>query len=75
MRYSGVSIAYQMGGMVGGAVTPLVAVALQRSVGWTVVALYVTALALVSLVAWRRCGYQAATAGEREPSTVTAPAP
>jgi PAS domain-containing protein len=31
VRYSGISIAYQVGGMIGGAVTPLVAIALQRA--------------------------------------------
>jgi MFS family permease len=77
VRYSGVSIAYQLGGMIGGAVTPLVAVALQRAVGWVLVALYVTALSLVSLVAvavLRVRGTSAATADD-EVSTVTAPAP
>ncbi|MET0133479.1 MAG: MFS transporter [Kibdelosporangium sp.] len=52
VRYSGISIAYQMGGMIGGAVTPLAATALfgafQTSMA---VALYVTGLALVSFVA------------------------
>jgi MFS family permease len=51
-RYSGVSIAYQLGGMVGGAVTPLVATALYgQYASSTPIALYVTGLALVSLVA------------------------
>jgi MFS family permease len=52
LRYSGISIAYQLGGMIGGAVTPIVATALfgayQSS---TPIALYVTALCLLSLVA------------------------
>ncbi|WP_432845559.1 MFS transporter [Amycolatopsis sp. CA-161197] len=52
VRYSGISIAYQLGGMVGGAVTPLVATALFGASGSsTAVALYVAALSLVSLVA------------------------
>jgi MFS family permease len=51
VRYSGMSVAYQMGGMIGGAVTPLVATALQRAGGWVLVALYVTTLSLISLVA------------------------
>ncbi|MDD7968947.1 MFS transporter [Actinomycetospora lemnae] len=52
VRYSGISIAYQVGGMVGGAVTPLVATALFGATGSsTPIALYVTALSLLSLVA------------------------
>jgi MFS family permease len=50
-RYSGISIAYQVGGMIGGAVTPLAATWLFAT--WDssmAVALYVTALCLVSLV-------------------------
>ncbi|WP_326837711.1 MFS transporter [Amycolatopsis rhabdoformis] len=51
VRYSGISIAYQLGGMIGGAVTPIVATALFGASGSsTAVALYVAALALVSLV-------------------------
>jgi MFS family permease len=83
VRYSGISIAYQMGGMIGGAVTPLVAVALQRAAGWTLVALYVTALSLISLVAVAALrvpgGRTAAAAGRPsasgEPNTVTTSAP
>jgi MFS family permease len=52
LRYSGISIAYQVGGMVGGAITPLVATALFGATGSsTPIALYVTALSLLSLVA------------------------
>ena len=52
VRYSGISIAYQVGGMVGGAITPLVATALYGATGSsTPIALYVTALSLLSLVA------------------------
>jgi MFS family permease len=52
VRYSGISIAYQVGGMVGGAITPLVATALFGATGSsTPIALYVTALSLLSLVA------------------------
>ncbi|NEK56337.1 MHS family MFS transporter [Geodermatophilus sabuli] len=51
-RYSGISIAYQLGGMIGGAVTPIVAVALYDAFeSSTPIALYVAALSLVSLVA------------------------
>jgi len=51
VRYSGISLAYQFGGIVGGAVNPLVATALQRSGGSTAVALYLSALCVASLVA------------------------
>ncbi len=52
VRYSGMSIAYQLGGMVGGAVTPIVATALFGAYGSsTPIACYVMALSLVSLLA------------------------
>jgi MFS family permease len=52
VRYSGISIAYQLGGMIGGAVTPIAATALFGAYkSSTAVALYVVALAAVSLVA------------------------
>lgn len=52
VRYSGISVAYQVGGMLGGAVTPIVATALFASYhSSTPVALYVSVLSLVSLVA------------------------
>ncbi|GAA2352998.1 MFS transporter [Saccharopolyspora halophila] len=50
-RYSGISIAYQMGGMIGGALTPIVATALYATYGSShVLALYLMALCAVSLV-------------------------
>jgi MFS family permease len=52
VRYSGISISYQLGGMIGGAVTPIVATALFGTYGSsTPIAIYVMALSLVSLVA------------------------
>jgi MFS family permease len=52
VRYSGISISYQLGGMIGGAVTPIVATALFGAYGSsTPIAIYVMALSLVSLVA------------------------
>ncbi|WP_232665868.1 MFS transporter [Pseudonocardia sp. TRM90224] len=51
VRYSGISVAYQIGGMVGGAVTPLVATSLQLAGGSLAVALYLAGLSLLSLVA------------------------
>ena len=52
VRYSGISIAYQLGGMIGGAVTPLVATALYGAYHSSVpIGVYVTVLCLCSLVA------------------------
>ncbi|MEV1287387.1 MFS transporter [Micromonospora sp. NPDC049679] len=52
IRYSGISIAYQLGGMIGGGVTPMVAAALFGAYkSSTPIALYVSALALVTLFA------------------------
>jgi MFS family permease len=52
VRYSGASIAYQLGGMVGGAVTPLVAVSLFAATGSSMpIALYLALLCGASLVA------------------------
>jgi MFS family permease len=51
-RYSGMSIAYQVGGMLGGAVTPLVATALFGAYrSSTPIALYVSGVCLLSLLA------------------------
>jgi MFS family permease len=51
LRYSGISIAYQLGGMVGGAVTPIAATALYGAYASSgPIALYVAVLSLVSLV-------------------------
>ncbi|MFW3168696.1 MFS transporter [Geodermatophilus sp. CPCC 206100] len=51
-RYSGISIAYQLGGMVGGAVTPIVATALYGAYeSSTPIGIYVSALSLISLLA------------------------
>ncbi len=52
VRYSGISIAYSTGGMIGGAVTPLIAALLFRIYeSSTAVALYISVLSLISLVA------------------------
>jgi MFS family permease len=51
IRYSGASIAYQLGGMIGGAITPIAATALFAAYGSsTAIAVYLTALCLLSLV-------------------------
>ncbi|MFF4193067.1 MFS transporter [Nonomuraea sp. NPDC001831] len=50
-RYSGASVAYSLGGVLGGAVPPLVATSLQTSgLGVMGVGLYVSAMALLSLL-------------------------
>jgi len=51
VRYSGASITYQIGGMIGGAVTPIAATALFAAYGSsTAVALYLTGICLLSLI-------------------------
>jgi MFS family permease len=51
VRYSGISIAYQLGGMIGGAVTPIAATALFDAYKSSMaVAVYVAALSALSLV-------------------------
>jgi MFS family permease len=50
-RYSGASVAYSLGGVLGGAVPPLAATALQASgAGVTAVGAYVSAMAVLSLL-------------------------
>jgi MFS family permease len=52
VRYSGASIAYQIGGMIGGAITPIAATALFAAYkSSTPVAIYLTAICLLSLLA------------------------
>lgn len=52
VRYSGSSIAYQVGSVVGGAVAPIVATALYAAYGSSSpIALYMTAMGLISLLA------------------------
>ncbi|MYW67731.1 MFS transporter [Streptomyces sp. SID8379] len=50
VRYSGASFAYNLGGVLGGAVAPLVATRLQSSFGSASVGWYVSAMAVVSLL-------------------------
>ncbi|MET9429174.1 MFS transporter [Streptomyces sp. NPDC003036] len=50
VRYSGASLAYSLGGVLGGAVTPLVATRLQASFGSASVGWYVAAMAVVSVL-------------------------
>ncbi|MFC6022088.1 MFS transporter [Plantactinospora solaniradicis] len=78
VRYSGISIAYQLGGMVGGAVTPIVATALFGRYGSsTPIACYIMALSLVSLAAVLgiRGGAAPVRTGQADPSAaVSGPA-
>ncbi|MFG2076237.1 Predicted arabinose efflux permease, MFS family [Nonomuraea maritima] len=73
-RYSGISISYQLGGMIGGALTPIVATALfdayQSS---TAIALYVAALCLITLVSL--FGIRRITEPEHAESGEESPAP
>ena len=50
MRYSGASFAYNLGGVLGGAVSPLIATRLQGALGSSSVGWYVSAMAVVSLL-------------------------
>ncbi|MFJ9041300.1 MFS transporter [Streptomyces sp. NPDC102406] len=50
VRYSGASFAYNLGGVLGGAVAPLVATRLQSTFGSSSVGWYVSAMAVVSLL-------------------------
>ncbi|MFI5804182.1 MFS transporter [Streptomyces sp. NPDC051561] len=50
VRYSGASLAYNLGGVLGGAVAPLVATRLQSGFGSASVGWYVSAMAIVSLL-------------------------
>ncbi|WP_237536323.1 MFS transporter [Streptomyces sp. SID5785] len=50
VRYSGASFAYNLGGVLGGAVAPLVATRLQSAFGSSSVGWYVSAMAVVSLL-------------------------
>lgn len=51
VRYTGVSIAFNMGGIIGGGLTPVIAQALSEVGGLIMVSLYLTAACVVSLVA------------------------
>ncbi|MET8474482.1 MFS transporter [Streptomyces sp. NPDC006422] len=50
VRYSGASFAYNLGGVLGGAVSPLIATRLQGALGSSSVGWYVSAMAVVSLL-------------------------
>ncbi|MEU7488014.1 MFS transporter [Streptomyces sp. NPDC042319] len=50
VRYSGASLAYNLGGVLGGAVSPLIATRLQSAFGSSSVGWYVSAMAVVSLL-------------------------
>lgn len=71
VRYSGISIAYQVGGMIGGAITPIAATALYGAFhSSTPIGIYLSSICLVSLVAVlcvRRTGTPVA---EREPAAL-----
>jgi metabolite-proton symporter len=52
LRYSGASLGYQIAGVVGGALAPIISIALQDRFGtWVAVALYVVAMLLITIVA------------------------
>jgi hypothetical protein len=49
-RYSGASIAYSLGGVLGGAVPPLVATSLEGGFGGIAIGLYLSLMAVISLL-------------------------
>lgn len=51
VRYTGVSIAFNMGGIIGGGMTPVLAQALSQKSGVGAVSLYLTAACMISLAA------------------------
>ena len=51
VRYTGASLAFNVGGILGGAVTPLLALALAKQGGLASVGMYLAGCALVSLLA------------------------
>lgn len=52
VRYSGVSIGYALGAILGGAFAPMVAQALMDATGWSpAVGIYIIVLSLISIVA------------------------
>jgi MFS family permease len=51
VRYSGASVAFNVGGIIGGALTPILAQALANAGGLHLVGLYLTGAALISLLA------------------------
>jgi MFS family permease len=52
LRYSGASLGYQIAGVVGGALAPIISIALlDRFDTWVAVALYVVAMLLITIVA------------------------
>jgi hypothetical protein len=51
VRYSGASLGYQLGALVGGAISPLVCVALQQASGDTMaISAYIVALSVIAFV-------------------------
>ena len=51
LRYTGISFAFNMGGIVGGALAPMVATGLVETFGVATAGLYMSAAAAISLVA------------------------
>jgi hypothetical protein len=51
VRYSGASLGYQLASVFAGGFAPLIATALLAAGGWELVALYVVAMGLISVVA------------------------
>ena len=50
VRYSGASLGYQLASVLAGGLSPLIAVALLAAYGYTAVAIYTAAMALITLI-------------------------
>jgi hypothetical protein len=50
VRYTGVSVTFNLGGIIGGGLTPLIAAALVEKGGLTLVGYYLASAAVLSLV-------------------------
>ncbi|MPY84801.1 MAG: MFS transporter [Actinophytocola sp.] len=77
-RYTGAGIAYNLAGVVGGGITPLIASQLAVSYGSTAIGIYLAAIALISLLSMAALreskGNTLTTVGHREPAVSPAEA-
>lgn len=73
-RYTGAGMGYNLGGILGGAVAPLLAAQLIESYGSYAVGIMIAALGLLSLVCVLTLGETKDRAVDAEPDTTTAPA-
>ncbi|WP_422646889.1 MFS transporter [Actinoalloteichus caeruleus] len=72
-RYTGAALAYSLGGVLGGALTPLIAVRLQASIGSGAVGAYLVCVALVSLGCALASRDTGSRSGGADPMSAAAP--